>query len=172
MQHRLSLLGAVGWDRRPHCCLRQASQPLPPPSPATQPLSPTLLRLHPLHLTPPCPDPPHGQQPGAPKCHLGTGAGMRLELLGSLCLQGGCSQPCQEPFCDQLCLAGGLGNPSWLWGEVGTASLAPPGSEGSAPALPRGWMGRMRPGTTCKPTGKKPSQFIVTLIFFYLVSLR
>lgn len=43
---------------------------------------------------------------------------------------------------------------------LGAAPLGPLGSGGSTLALPWGYMGRMFPNTTCKPTGQTPPHLL------------
>lgn len=129
--------GQRGETRDPTAAPTKHPSPFLPPR---HPRSPSLQHCSGITH---CTKPPVSSGWGVPKCHLGTGAGIQLELLSSLCFQGGRSHPCPEPFCDQLCLAGGLGNPSWLWGEAGTALLGPPPAQ-NAPLLlchGAGWEG-------------------------------
>lgn len=138
--------GTVGQERGPHRCPCHAPQPLPLP----RSLSAALLRLHPGH--PPLSPVTGG---GGPERHLGTGAGMRLGLLASLCLQGGCSQLCQERFAISSAwlvapatrAGSGVGGDGWGgWPPVQKAPLL------LCPAA--GWEGCTQ--HDLQPTGKKP----------------
>lgn len=136
--------GTVGRERGPHRRPCHAPQPLPLP----RSLSAALLRLHPGH--PPL-SPVTG---GGPERHLGTGAGMRLGLLARLCLQGGCSQLCQERFAISSAwlvapatrAGSGVGGDGWGgWPPVQKAPLL------LCPAA--GWEGCTQ--HDLQPTGKK-----------------
>lgn len=149
MRHRFSLLG----DSRVGAGTPLLPLPrVPAPSSASQPLSST------AQASPIAPS-PCLQGLGGPKRHLGAGAGMWLGLPASLCLQGGCSQPCQEHF------------------AISSAWQVAPGTRAGS-GVRGGWLGdgpqfrRLRsccalwldgkdaPSTTCNPLERNPPSLL------------